>query len=465
MDFNAFFRSLPHDSIERSETPYNKYSSYYAHGGSINPTTGAGTQSDHRRGMQWVPTRFSTRSFLEVLYNESWSVTKFIDIPVDDMMVRWREFNDPSQDQAQAQAMMEQEALYQIQDRMGRAMKAGRLHGTGVIIPVTREAPLDTPFDIERIRPGDLINFLVFDRWDLTVDTWESAFLNPNYAKPITYRVSPLFGEPFIVHHTRVIRFDGKVPLSDSGFSIYERDWGVSEVVSFMDQVVDDETISKAAAHMISETSLPVFKVQGMRRATTGDVDEEDATPEQVGNMISRLKSVYRAIFIDKADDFGRVDVNWAGVPEIMDRYAARMAAAADIPATRFWGKSPVGMNATGDSDMQNYALMVAAMQKKKLTDPLTRIDQLLLRNAGLAGVKPLTYSWPKLIDVGDVDLATASELRARAANQAVMGGIITEDDANESLKKHDDLFSGVKNKAPGLPEDEPPGGEGGGGE
>ena len=228
-----------------------------------------------------------------------------------------------------------------------------------------------------------------------------------------------------------------------------------------MDQVVDDETISKAAAHMISETSLPVFKVQGMRRATTGDTDEEDATPEQVGNMISRLKSVFRAIFIDKADDFGRVDVNWSGVPEIMDRYAMRMAAAADIPATRFWGKSPVGMNATGDSDMQNYALMVAAMQKKKLTEPLDIIDELLLQDAGMNVEKPLKYSWPKLIDVGDVDLATASELRSRAVNQAVMSGIATEEDANEALKKHDELFSGMKNKAPGLPEDEPP--EGGG--
>ena len=216
---------------------------------------------------------------------------------------------------------------------------------------------------------------------------------------------------------------------------------------------------------MISETSLPVFKIQGMRRATTGDVDEEDATPEQVGNMISRLKSVFRAIFIDKADDFGRVDVNWSGVPEIMDRYAMRMAASADIPATRFWGKSPVGMNATGDSDMQNYALMVAANQKKDLTDPLLFIDALLLRDAGVRTEEPLEYMWPKLIDVGDMDLATASELRARAVNQTVMSGITTEEDALNALKKADDLFSGVKGSAPGLPEPEvPPGGPGAGG-
>ena len=392
-------------------------------------------------------------------------MAKFINVPIDDMMVRWREFDDDSEEQGIAKTIKDQEKKFKIQDRLGRAMKAGRLHGTGVIIPVTREATLDTPFDIERIRPGDLINFLVFDRWDLTVDTWESALLNENYAGPMMYRVSPLFGEPFKVHHSRVLRFDGKVPLSDSGFSIYDRDWGISEVVSFMDQVVDDETISKAAAHMISETSLPVFKIQGMRRATTGDVDEEDATPEQVGNMISRLKSVFRAIFIDKADDFGRVDVNWSGVPEIMDRYAMRMAASADIPATRFWGKSPVGMNATGDSDMQNYALMVAANQKKDLTDPLLFIDALLLRDAGVRTEEPLEYMWPKLIDVGDMDLATASELRARAVNQTVMSGITTEEDALNALKKADDLFSGVKGSAPGLPEPEvPPGGPGAGG-
>jgi Protein of unknown function (DUF1073) len=48
---------------------------------------------------------------------------------------------------------------------------------------------------------------------------------------------------------------------------------------------------------------------------------------------------------------------------------------AADIPATRFIGKSPDGMNATGESDIRNYHDRLASDQKVKCTPLLTRLD------------------------------------------------------------------------------------------
>ena len=62
-------------------------------------------------------------------------------------------------------------------------------------------------------------------------------------------------------------------------------------------------------------------------------------------------------MLVDKNDEFDRVSYNFQGLPDLMDRFAERLAAAADIPATRFMGQAPKGMNATGASDEKNYAL------------------------------------------------------------------------------------------------------------
>ena len=50
------------------------------------------------------------------------------------------------------------------------------------------------------------------------------------------------------------------------------------------------------------------------------------------------------------------------------------MAGAAEIPATRLFGRSPQGMNATGESDLRNYYDMIAQMQERLLRPALEKL-------------------------------------------------------------------------------------------
>ncbi len=77
--------------------------------------------------------------------------------------------------------MKEAEAEYQVVPRLTRAMKAGRLYGTGLLVMVTREADLSEPLDLESVRPGDLIHLLPLDRYDATRFSWDENPYSPTY--------------------------------------------------------------------------------------------------------------------------------------------------------------------------------------------------------------------------------------------------------------------------------------------
>ena len=404
-------------------------------GGYRNPLSGAGYGADKGAHSFFVPTLHHSRQQLETIYVESWAAAKFIDILVDDLFIRGRSFD--GDDEAAVAAMRQATSRHDASGRLARAIKMGRLYGTGLLLMVTREAPLDEPLVVERIREEDLLSLLPVDRYDAQVEVVDEDFFSASYGQPLVYRIM----DKVSIHASRVLRFDGIRPLGVGWSAGYESRWGVSELVPVMTSISQDAGIAQGIAHLAQEASMLVVKMQGYRDALAGEETAggpEDVTPAQIGERMNLDKSLYRTIFTDVDSDIGRIGVAWSGLPELLDRFAHRLAAAADIPATRFYGQSPVGMNATGESDMRNYAMRVAAMQERLITEPLSRLDAVLARDAGLTGPPP--YHWLSLMDLSEQDQAAVSKTRAEAVNLALVNNLVDEDEGRAALNG-DPLF------------------------
>ena len=399
-------------------------------GGYANPLTGAGGLADKSEGGFFTPTRLQNRSLLETLYVQSWAARKFIDIPVDDMLIRWRTFSGDDEDAVAA--MSTAESRHRVRSRLARAMKSGRLHGSACMVIATLDAPLLDPLVLDRVRPGDLSNLIVFDRYDASVAGYDLDPFSASYGEPTIYRFTSRGGPIFEVDASRVLRFDGIEPLSLTGWQAYDQDWGVSEVVPVMLSILQDAGIAGGVAHLAAEASVPVIKLQDFKLALAGERTDTGLSVSELGEEINLHRSIYRTLFMDVEDEFERVSVTFAGLADLMDRFARRLAAAADIPATRFWGQSPVGMNATGESDMRNYAVRVAALQEARLRSPLAVLDEVLARDAGLA--EPLPYEFASLLDLSDAEKAETAKVRAEAVNTAIQAGLIDENEGRAAL-------------------------------
>jgi hypothetical protein len=103
-------------------------------------------------------------------------------------------------------------------------------------------------------------------------------------------------------------------------------------------------------------------------------------------------RSVCRAILVDaEREEFSRVATSFAGLPEILDRFMMRDAAAAEMPVALLYGRSAAGLNATGESDTRAWYDVLEDAQNDVLRPRLERVVRvfMLAKNGPTRGQEP----------------------------------------------------------------------------
>lgn len=178
-----------------------------------------------------------------------------------------------------------------------------------------------------------------------------------------------------------------------------------------------------------------------------GSLDRSPSISETV-EAFRANKSIHRVNVMDADDDLERTEVRWQGADRIYDVVLDRMSAISGLPRTRLLGQSPAGMNATGESDMRNYAMTIAARQSAMLTEPLRVLDAVLAMDAGLSAVP--SYRFVPLTDMTDAERATTAGDWASALTTALAAGLIDEDEGRDVLAASG-LFGDLEGPAPEL--------------
>lgn len=406
-------------------------------GGFVNPISGTGTSIDKNSISFFTPTRITAKNFNEIIYVESWAAGKFVDIPVDDMFMKWRVFCE--MENKDIERVERTETKFGIKTKLAKAIKAGRLYGTGLFVILTKDSKPDQPLNVNRMMPGDLQNIINVDRFDANVVSKENNPFSKNYGQPIFYNITLKMGGSFVVHHSRVIRFDGIKPMSDNSWQSYDQDWGVASIIPVITEIYQDSNVSKGAASLVNEASIAVQKIEGFEDALSGSGDEMSIQDRM--SQTSILRSIFRTIFMDAEDTFERHDVNFSGLPGLMDRNAVRLAAAADIPETRFWSKSLTGLQSTGDGEARNYAMKVSSDQENQLPEPLRKIDSVIEKHLGLS--ENICYEFPSILDLSEKDSVEVALKKAQMVVPLVTAGIIDEDEARAVLDG-DEIFGNL---------------------
>ncbi len=396
-------------------------------------------------------TLFNTRGGLRRLYNTSHTVKKIVDIPAEDATVRWRSFT--STDDAVLEAMKAQEVEWNIKSLASRAIKTSRLYGSACIFMLTKNAPQAAPLVIDEMVKGDLANLLLVDRFHMSAIEYDEDPFSRSFSKPSMYRIEIGVGgerRELDVHGSRAILFDGVPRLSVDDYR-GDQTWGESALVSCMIAVRQDESIAADVAFLVEEASVPVISTDGFKafvaQSPEFSIADHDVDPDDMSATNARLKSIYRTMYLDTEDSYQRVSVNFNDLPRLIEVFEQRLAGAADIPATRFWAESPAGLDATGESDLRNYALKIGELQRTVLDPALNTLDRVLLRDAGASG-EPPEHKWLSLIDLSDQEEADVAMVKSSAVSSALASGIVSVEEARNSLDG-DPLFGTLRDIAP----------------
>ena len=125
---------------------------------------------------------------------------------------------------------------------------------------------------------------------------------------------------------------------------------------------------------------------------------------------------------------------NFGGLSDIYEHVMMDMAGAAEIPATKLFGRSPEGMNATGEADLRNYYEMIAGLQERILRPALEKLLPVMAISCWGYVPDDLRIVFEPVRTMSLTEQMEAADRHSQIVERMVKSGVITKEQAREEL-------------------------------
>lgn len=400
---------------------------------------GAGTDN-LTEGAEYPLTRLTKNyNLMNSLYRSHWLVRRIIDIIPQDMTKNWIKLTGEITPEAHKKFDRAVRRT-QLKAKILEGLKWGRLYGgaAAIFMIAGQDDPdtMESPLDLNTIMPGTFKGLLIVDRWSgispmlKLIDDVD----DPEFGLPEKYQVTLSDGKTFIVHHSRMVRFIGRdLPFWEKQAETY---WGASEVEHVFDEIKKRDNTSGNIASLIFLANIRVMKMADMgMMLSTGN----EQTKQRVYNAMqaqAHLMSNTGMYVMDKEDDFDTKQYSFGGLSEVYELFMMDVAGAAEIPITKLFGRSPAGMNATGESDLQNYYDMIGENQEKDLRPILDKVLPVLMVSEFGGIADDFDYTFQPANTVSNEKKAELGSKLTTAIIEVFNAGIINQQLALKELKQ-----------------------------
>lgn len=457
---SSFFGS----SNKGSANQYNKFVSTTAHkveNAQVASSSGMGGLSDFDRNSipayPQITNPVEAQRIVETLYYTDWQSQKIVDLPVEDMLREPWEYISPN-DRDLNKKLHKYTKSLGFTNVLRQALCMERLYGGSVIMMGIKDSVdnPELPIDYDALKPGDLLFLNPVSRYRISNIILQLDPTKPNYNRPEMYMI---YGHR--VHRSRLLIFDGSPvqPLRE----------GVMPLI--FNQVQDGfgyPILLRIQNDLTRATGSRAAAVQLMNRASllflTGDIQSAAAFADSEGNVkalesISESVSIYRAAVLHSMPGceatVQNIAANFGAIPELIMTFLMILSAACDIPATRFLGRSPAGLNSTGDSDLENYYNMIESRQEQNLAPQLEKFLQVAIPCSGVTTVSPddVDIEFKPLWNATELEDAQTREINTNVITNLVNNGLLSSKEAIDEAKQRKLLITNpLDYPAPEIP-------------
>lgn len=383
-------------------------------------------------------TRFTQNwQVLNSLYRSHWVVQKIINTIPQDMMKNGYDLqSDINPDQIQKISKIIRQT--RLHSKILNGLYWGRLYGGAAgIIMIDGEADrMDEPLDLDRVMPGAFKGLLIMDRWsgiqpsaDLITD-----ITDPDFGMPEYYEVTLPEGQGVIqLHNSRVCRFTGReMPYLEK---LAENYWGTSEMEHVFSELKKRDNVSWNIALLTFMANIRVMKMDGMEQLMAyGGGKQQEALYNTLEGLNMMLNNNGIQI-LGKDDSYESHQYTFSGLGEVYDRFMMDVSGACGIPVTKLFGRSPAGMNSTGDADMDNYYDTIEQSQESQLRPVLDKLLPIVCMSALGAVPDDLDYIFNPVRRPSNDEKQSLGSQQTAAVVQAYTAGLVSEKTALRELQ------------------------------
>lgn len=400
-------------------------------------------------GTDYANTRLTQNyQLMNTLYRSHWIIRRIIDTIPEDMTRNWITLTT----QMPPDQMHKIDKLWrtrQVKQKILHGLKWGRLYGgaLGLILIEGHEDILQQPLDFDMVMPGTFKGVMIFDRWS-------GAYPNPelvtdindvDFGLPRSYQVTLEDSQVLNIHHSRVIRFVGReLPYWEKLAELY---WGASEVEVVFDEIKKRDNTSWNIAQLIFLANIRVLKMGDLGEVLATGNDKMQADLYSTIQAQNWLMSNMGIQLLSEKDTFETHQYTFTGLNDIYESFMLDVAGACQIPVTKLFGRAPAGMNATGESDMQNYYETVQQAQETTLGPILDKLLPIMCMSEFGAVPDDIDYMFNPIRTPNDKDVAELVDKKTTSINTVFVSGLISQKTALKELKQLGDttgMFSNI---------------------
>lgn len=386
--------------------------------GWVNLYSGMGTTKDKSTHTTFKASSLIPFDTLSAIYMGDGLAASIIDMFADDLTREWGKIeNDPIGKDGVGVIAKEMQTL-DVMTAYNTAEKWSRLSGGAlIIIGVLDGSPPDRPLNIEKIKSIEYLKVVDINDIDYSKCKFNKDPKSSEYGKMELYAIRYYIGSELItktVHSSRCIPFFGKKVPGRRLVNQEARYWGISELQGIMPYLRQYEEAIGAVSSVLNEFIIGKFKFSDLDEMLAEDDGKRAKARIEA---IEMGKSTINAVLMGTDEDYTRDTVSLSGIPDTLDRYMMNLAAVSRYPVTKLFGRSPAGLNSTGENDTKNYYDSVRARQNAEWP----YIQMLVNMIASMKKIKKYTpFVWNSLSQLNekeeaDVERTEAETYRTKA--------------------------------------------------
>lgn len=298
-------------------------------------------------------------------------------------------------------------------EKLKELAKKARLYGGAVMLILAMDGQDDMGLALNEGNLKSIEELVIFTKDEINSFEMElqTDITQPDYGKYYYYTFSTKGGGLLKVHASRVLRLDGDFNATTRATG-YE--WGNSVLQKVHERLAVYLTTTKLVQELAQDYKKTTFAVKGLIEQIVAG--REDSIRKRM-QLVSRGQSMLNMTMIDADTEKIDTKVNSvSGYDALIDKTAEAVSADVGIPVSLLFGRSPAGMNATGDGDKDIWHAQVKAYQTHTLQPLIERFVTLLgLQTEWRDKPTELTWEWANLEQLSDLEEAEVRYKQAQA--------------------------------------------------
>lgn len=390
--------------------------------GYVNLLNKYNTAQDNSTAYSYVPEGPVSDVIVTEQYVSNGLFAKIIDIPAQEAVKKGFTLN--IEDKQIEDYIQKRIRLVGWNTNAEQSLKWSRLYGGALAVMILNDGCDDLAMPVNWKKVKGIEEIVVYDRSCVQPDysslyrgygsVYNGSNKKSKFRKPEFYNVFSMYGN-FRVHESRCLVFQNGVMPEKTGSAEY-RYWGVPEYTRIKQALRETITAHGYSVRLLERCVQAVYKMKNLSQLLATDEGENQVLKRL--QVIDMARNILNSISIDsEGEDYDFRSISLTGVKEVIETVCNMLSAITEIPQTKLFGRSPAGMNSTGESDLENFYSFVGKIQEMQLKNNLcTLIDviiQIGINKGELTDAPDYELEFEPLQDESETEKATVEQTKA----------------------------------------------------